>query len=57
MEAALPKGLDSVYRKFNLKNKAQYYECLRRVTESSAWIEWISYMLDAVEVTAKETQG
>ncbi|OGO94870.1 MAG: addiction module protein [Coxiella sp. RIFCSPHIGHO2_12_FULL_42_15] len=39
-----------------LKNKAQYYQCLRRVTENSAWVEWISYMLDAVEVTAKETQ-
>lgn len=39
-----------------LKTKAEYYQRLRGVTEESAWIEWINYMVNAVEITAKETQ-
>lgn len=39
-----------------LRTKSTYYENLRRVTEESAWIDWILYMLDAVESTAIETQ-
>ncbi len=39
-----------------LRTKSKYYRCLRRVTEDFEWGEWISYMLEAIEVTAKETQ-
>lgn len=40
-----------------LKTKSQYYQYLREVTEKAAWIEWICYMLEAIETTAKETQS
>jgi len=39
-----------------LKTKSQYYQCLREMTENAAWIEWIFYMLEAIEITAQETQ-
>jgi len=39
-----------------LKNKTTYYQRLRGVTETSAWTDWIYYMLDAIETTARETQ-
>lgn len=39
-----------------LRTKSSYYEKLRNVTEKGAWIDWILYMLKAVEVTALETQ-
>jgi Fic family protein len=37
-----------------IKNKADYYNKLREVTENSAWESWILYMLDMVEYTAKK---
>ncbi len=37
-----------------IRNKAGYYEGLRGVTESGSWEDWIVYMLDAVEQTARE---
>jgi Fic family protein len=39
-----------------IDHKAAYYEGLRRVTEEGAWIEWVLYMLDAVEQTSLRTR-
>lgn len=39
-----------------LRTKPTYYAGLRNVTEQDAWIEWIMYILDAIETTATETQ-
>ena len=39
-----------------LRTKTEYYRHLRRTTEQSAWGEWIIYILDAIAITAKETQ-
>src|SRR5215216_4282733 len=38
-----------------IQNKAAYYEGLRSVTEENAWINWIMYILEAVERTAQQT--
>lgn len=43
--------------RFIVRNKAAYYERLRGVTERAEWEEWILYMLQAVEVTARETRA
>ncbi|HLG33142.1 MAG TPA: Fic/DOC family N-terminal domain-containing protein [Ignavibacteriaceae bacterium] len=37
-----------------LKNKNEYYINLRNVTEKNDWESWILYMLDMIEVTAKQ---
>lgn len=42
--------------KYIIQNKSRYYECLRAVTESGDWEDWILYLLDAVEVMALETR-
>lgn len=39
-----------------LHTKSAYYEGLRQVTENGAWVEWVLYMLEAIKVTALETQ-
>lgn len=39
-----------------IQNKDRYYEGLRRVTEEGAWEDWILYILDAVETTARDTR-
>ena len=36
-----------------IKNKSEYYKCLRGVTENNDWENYILYMLDMVEVTSK----
>ncbi|MEA1923082.1 MAG: Fic family protein [Pseudomonadota bacterium] len=41
---------------FIIKNKNDYYKGLRKVTEESAWEEWILYMLYAIETTARQTR-
>lgn len=41
---------------FIIQNKADYYAGLRRVTEHSAWEQWILYMLGAIAVTARQTR-
>ncbi|RLB72741.1 MAG: Fic family protein [Deltaproteobacteria bacterium] len=41
---------------FIIKNKNDYYKCLRKVTEENAWDEWILYMLSAIETTARQTR-
>lgn len=35
-----------------IKNKIEYYRCLRDVTEKNDWEDYILYMLDMIEVTA-----
>lgn len=42
--------------KYIIENKNQYYKKLRAVTEKQEWEEWILYMLEAVEETAKYTE-
>jgi len=37
-----------------IKNKAEYYQKLRNVTEKEDWESYIFYMLDLVETTAKK---
>lgn len=39
-----------------IKNKAKYYNGLRKVTEHEAWEEWILYMIDGLEQTALITK-
>ncbi len=39
-----------------LRTKSSYYKGLRSVTESKAWIDWVMYMLEAIETTALETK-
>lgn len=38
-----------------VKNKAEYYQLLRGVTEQSRWHDWVMYMLTAVAETAQLT--
>ncbi len=38
-----------------LRTRTAYYEGLRRITEHNEWLEWIVYMLEAIEITATET--
>lgn len=40
-----------------LSHKSEYYKGLRAVTELGAWEQWVLFMLQAIEDTAKETQG
>ena len=40
-----------------IKNKNDYYEGLRRVTENGEWENWILYMLRAIELTATQTKA
>lgn len=35
-----------------IKHKAEYYKCLRGVTENNEWENYILYMLDMIEVTS-----
>jgi len=39
-----------------LRTKPSYYTGLRNVTEKDAWIDWVMYILEAIETTALETQ-
>ena len=38
-----------------IHRKGDYYRLLREVTEQKAWEPWLLFMLDAVQVTAKES--
>lgn len=42
--------------RYIIENKPAYYHGLKRVTEEHAWEDWIVYMLDAVETTARATR-
>ncbi len=37
------------------QNKTEYYELLQRVRDEDVWEEWILFMLDGLESTAKQT--
>nr|WP_300989053.1 Fic family protein [Thiocapsa sp.] len=39
-----------------IHHKSAYYAGLRRVTEAGDWQTWVTYLLDAVETTARQTQ-
>lgn len=39
-----------------LRTKSTYYTGLRSVTEKGTWIDWVMYMLEAIETTALETR-
>ena len=41
---------------FILRTKPTYYAGLRNITEHDAWVDWVMYMLEAIEITATETQ-
>ncbi len=43
--------------RYILQTKVEYYNRLRGVTEMGEWEEWILYMLDAIEDTAKWTSS
>ncbi len=46
--------LPSLYlSSYILKNKNEYYLKLKNVTEKKAWEDWVFYILDMIEVTAK----
>lgn len=40
-----------------IRTKSEYYELLQLVRETNNWEEWIIYMVDGIEKTAKETIG
>jgi Fic family protein len=40
-----------------IKTKSQYYRLLQHVRERDSWEEWIIYMVEGLETTAKETIG
>jgi Fic family protein len=42
--------------RYIIRHKSAYYEGLRRVTEEGAWEAWVLYMLEAVEITARDTR-
>ena len=43
--------------RYIIKHKGDYYRLLQETREKEAWEEWILFMLDGVEQTAKETIG
>jgi Fic family protein len=40
-----------------VRTKADYYRLLQTTRDQDTWEEWVLYMLDAVEVTARQTIG
>jgi Fic family protein len=40
---------------FIIRNKSDYYRLLQEVRTKNSWEEWIVWMLNGVEITAKET--
>ena len=41
--------------RYIIRNKPSYYELLQGVRTKEAWIDWIAFMLEAVEQTARQT--
>lgn len=41
--------------RYIIRHKSDYYRLLQKVRDTGDWEEWILYMLDGVEQTAKET--
>jgi Fic family protein len=42
--------------KYIIENKKEYYKKIREVTEKNNWTEWVLFVLDAIEETAKYTE-
>lgn len=42
--------------RYIIQNKSEYYDGLRRVTEEAAWEDWIIYILEGIEQTARDTK-
>ena len=40
---------------FIIKNKSEYYRLLQEVREKNNWEEWLLFMIEGVDVTARET--
>ncbi len=38
-----------------IKNKANYYKCLQEVRDANNWEQWLLFMIEGVEQTAKDT--
>lgn len=45
------------HSRFILQRRTDYYRGLRGVTEEEKWEDWILYMLEAIESTARHTEG
>ncbi len=43
--------------KYIIENKTKYYKKIRQVSEDENWVDWIIFILEAVEETAKYTEG
>ncbi len=41
--------------RFIIQHKSEYYRLLREVTETGAWVDWILFILKAVESTSQST--
>lgn len=41
--------------RYIVRNKDKYYRLLQKVRDEQAWEEWIMFMLDGIETTAKQT--
>lgn len=41
--------------KFIIENKREYYKLLQTVRKNNGWEDWLLYMIEAVEIIAKET--
>jgi Fic family protein len=41
--------------RFIIQNKPKYYALLQKVRDENAWEEWVLFMLDGVETTARHT--
>lgn len=39
-----------------IANKGKYYKCLRQITESNKWEDWILFILEGIEKTARSTR-
>ena len=45
------------FSRYIIRNKADYYEGLRKVTEADAWEQWVLYILGGIEAMARETHA
>jgi Fic family protein len=41
--------------RYIIENKAGYYKLLQEVRDKGKWVEWVLYMLKAVEITSRQT--
>jgi len=41
--------------RFIVQNKGKYYECLQNVRDNNDWETWLLFILEGIEITAKDT--